>query len=41
MYTFDRVYSGETSTAEVFDTAVKSVVQAAMGGINQTVFAYG
>ena len=41
MYTFDRVYPGTCNTAEVFDTSVKSVVNAAMNGINQTVFAYG
>lgn len=41
LYTYDRVYCPETTTKEIFDTQVKSLVLNSLKGINQTVFAYG
>jgi centromeric protein E len=41
VYQFDNVFGPDLSTEQIFDKHVKDIVQAAMGGINQTVFAYG
>jgi hypothetical protein len=41
VYQFDNVFGPEISTQQIFDSHVREVVQAAMEGINQTVFAYG
>lgn len=41
VYQFDRVFAGDSTTREIFDSSVKDIVHAAMDGINQTVFAYG
>ena len=41
MYQFDRVFGPEVPTEAIFDEQVKTLVHNAMGGINQTVFAYG
>ncbi|XP_043811900.1 kinesin-like protein KIN-7D, mitochondrial isoform X2 [Manihot esculenta] len=40
-YAFDRVFGPHTTSQEVYDVAAKPVVQAAMEGVNGTVFAYG
>ncbi|GMJ03555.1 kinesin 7.4 [Hibiscus trionum] len=40
-YAFDRVFGPHTATQEVYEVAAKPVVQAAMEGVNGTVFAYG
>ena len=41
VYHFDNVFGPELSTEQIFDKYVKDIVHASMGGINQTVFAYG
>ena len=41
VFTFDRVFGSDVSTETIFNTQIKDIVQAAMDGINQTVFAYG
>jgi centromeric protein E len=41
VYQFDNVFGPEMSTKHIFDSHVKDIVHSAMGGINQTVFAYG
>ncbi|KAE8692657.1 Kinesin-related protein 11 [Hibiscus syriacus] len=40
-YAFDRVFGPHATTHEVYEVAAKPVVQAAMEGVNGTVFAYG
>ncbi|KAE8654335.1 Kinesin-related protein 11 [Hibiscus syriacus] len=40
-YAFDRVFGPHAATQEVYEVAAKPVVQAAMEGVNGTVFAYG
>nr|XP_045595024.1 chromosome-associated kinesin KIF4A-like [Procambarus clarkii] len=40
-FTFDYTYASESSTAEVYETAVKSLVQNLFKGYNVTVVAYG
>ncbi|KZV57496.1 kinesin-related protein 11 [Dorcoceras hygrometricum] len=40
-YGFDKVFGPDTATPEVYDTAARPVVKAAMEGVNGTVFAYG
>ena len=40
-FTFDRVFSSETSQTEVFEHAAKPVVQGVLDGYNGTIFAYG
>ncbi|KAL4352716.1 hypothetical protein GQ457_06G002090 [Hibiscus cannabinus] len=40
-YAFDKVFGPHTATQEVYEVAAKPVVQAAMEGVNGTVFAYG
>ena len=41
VYQFDNVFSPDKSTSQIFDSHVRDIVHSAMGGINQTVFAYG
>jgi len=41
VYHFDNVFGQDMSTKNIFDSQVKDIVNAAMDGINQTVFAYG
>lgn len=41
MFSFDQVFGPEVSTETIFDSKIKDLVHNAMGGINQTVFAYG
>lgn len=41
LYAFDHLFSSETTTSQIFDTQVKSIVHSALKGVNQTVFAYG
>ncbi|KAK9001506.1 hypothetical protein V6N11_083288 [Hibiscus sabdariffa] len=40
-YAFDSVFGPHATTQEVYEVAAKPVVQAAMEGVNGTVFAYG
>ncbi|XP_006362013.1 kinesin-related protein 11 isoform X2 [Solanum tuberosum] len=40
-FAFDRIFGPDTCTQEVYEVAARPVVQAAMEGINGTVFAYG
>ncbi|GMJ06911.1 kinesin 7.4 [Hibiscus trionum] len=40
-YAFDKVFGPHATTQEVYEVAAKPVVQAAMEGVNGTVFAYG
>ncbi|XP_038706759.1 kinesin-like protein KIN-7D, mitochondrial isoform X2 [Tripterygium wilfordii] len=40
-YAFDKVFSPQTPSPEVYEVAAKPVVKAAMEGVNGTVFAYG
>lgn len=41
VFQYDKVFSDEASTSDIFDSQIKEIVRAAMHGINQTVFAYG
>lgn len=41
LFAFDRVFSGEVTTQQIFDSQMKETVHSALKGINQTVFAYG
>ena len=41
IFQYDKVFSDDMGTQEIFDSQIKDIVQAAMNGINQTVFAYG
>ena len=41
VFTFDNVFGADVSTETIFDSQIKDIVQAALDGINQTVFAYG
>ncbi|CAG8457193.1 6083_t:CDS:10 [Paraglomus brasilianum] len=40
-FTFDRIFSPETKQKEVFDSAIKPIVDEVYNGYNGTVFAYG
>jgi len=40
-FTFDRIFAPETKQKEVFDTAIKPIVDEVYNGYNGTVFAYG
>ncbi|XAR72777.1 Plus-end-directed kinesin ATPase [Bertholletia excelsa] len=40
-YAFDKVFGPSTTTEVVYEVAARPVVQAAMDGVNGTVFAYG
>ncbi|PPD72972.1 hypothetical protein GOBAR_DD30136 [Gossypium barbadense] len=40
-YAFDRVFGPHATSQEVYEIAARPVVQAAMEGVNGTVFAYG
>ncbi|KAL2490653.1 ATP binding microtubule motor family protein [Abeliophyllum distichum] len=40
-YTFDRVFSGDCSTREVYEEGTKDIALSVVGGINSTIFAYG
>lgn len=41
IYTFDRVFHGDTNQLEVFEMAAKEVVEDVIKGYNGTIFAYG
>lgn len=40
-YTFDGIFTNETSQGEIFDKSVSTLVEGVMDGFNGTVFAYG
>ncbi|MED6181353.1 hypothetical protein PIB30_018686 [Stylosanthes scabra] len=40
-YTFDRVFSADVSTWQVYEEAAKEVVLSVVSGINSSIFAYG
>ncbi|CAL5377094.1 unnamed protein product [Camellia sinensis] len=40
-YTFDRVFSGDCSTRQVYDEGAKEIALSVVSGINSSVFAYG
>ncbi|XP_047324948.1 kinesin-like protein KIN-7E [Impatiens glandulifera] len=40
-YTFDRVFSGDKSTRQVYDEGAKEIALSVVTGINSTIFAYG
>ena len=41
LFTFDKVFGPDSSTQQIFDDQISDIVNSAMEGINQTVFAYG
>ena len=41
MFSFDRVFGAEVKTETIFNEQVRELVHNALGGMNQTVFAYG
>lgn len=41
IFQYDKVFGDDANTSEIFDNQIKEIVNAAMNGINQTVFAYG
>ena len=41
VFQFDKVFGDDVGTQEIFDSQIRDIVEAAMDGINQTVFAYG
>ncbi|KAI3447990.1 hypothetical protein Pfo_004655 [Paulownia fortunei] len=41
VYSFDRVFRGDSRTREVYDEGIKDIALSVVGGINSTVFAYG
>ncbi|KAG2408779.1 Kinesin-like protein [Vigna angularis] len=40
-YTFDRVFSVDSNTRQVYEEAAKEVALSVLGGINSSIFAYG
>lgn len=40
-FTYDKTFGEDSSTKEVYDGAVKNIVQGAVTGLNGTIFAYG
>ncbi|GAB4837835.1 hypothetical protein Ancab_027360 [Ancistrocladus abbreviatus] len=40
-YTFDRVFSGDCSTKQVYEEAAKEIALSVVSGINSSIFAYG
>ncbi|GMH02797.1 hypothetical protein Nepgr_004636 [Nepenthes gracilis] len=40
-YTFDRVFSGDCSTKQVYEEATKEIALSVVSGINSSIFAYG
>ncbi|OMJ08289.1 Kinesin-related protein 4 [Smittium culicis] len=41
VYTFDQIYDMNVKTEDIYDGAVKDIIDSTMNGINGTVFAYG
>lgn len=41
IYTFDKVFTPQSSQQEIYNTAAKPIVESVMKGFNGTVFAYG
>ncbi|OMJ08658.1 Kinesin-related protein 4, partial [Smittium culicis] len=41
VYTFDQIYDMNVKTEDIYDGAVKDIIESTMNGINGTVFAYG
>ena len=41
LFSYDRVFGPQISTETIFGEQVRALVHNALGGINQTVFAYG
>lgn len=40
-YSFDRVFSGDATTRQVYDEGAKGIVLSVVSGINSSIFAYG